>query len=106
MLGARRRKRQWRIGETSRRSDSDMSLVTCHRSLALRLQQLDGVAELGGAFVEFAGDGDFHLALHDLKLRERALGADFLQPFLEEGELGTFRGQLREAGLIEEILDR
>jgi hypothetical protein len=72
----------------------------------LRLQQLDGVAQLGGALVELAGDGDFHFALHDLELGKRALRADFLQPFIEERELRAFGGELWEARLVEELLDR
>jgi hypothetical protein len=60
------------------------------------LQQLDRVAQLGGALVEFACDRDFHLALHDLELRERTFRADFLEPLFEKGEFGTFRGQLRK----------
>src|ERR1700719_2343221 len=48
----------------------------CHSSLALHFQQLDRIAQLGGALVELARDGDFHFALHDFDLRERAFRAD------------------------------
>jgi hypothetical protein len=47
-------------------------------------QQLDRVAQLGGALVEFAGDRDFHLALYDLELRERAFRTDFLELLFEK----------------------
>src|SRR5438477_12226278 len=81
---------------TSRKSRTPQRGVPT-RLLRLRLQQFDGVAELGGALVKFAGNGDFHFALHHFELGKRALGADFFQPFLEKRELGAFRRELREA---------
>jgi hypothetical protein len=59
-----------------------------------RFQLIDLVAQLGGAFVEFFRDRSFHFALHDLEFGARTFGADFIEPFLKEMDLGTFRGQL------------
>jgi len=56
-------------------------------------QLIDFVAQLGGAFVEFFRDRSFHFALHDLELGARTFRADFIEPFLKEMDLGTFRSQ-------------
>jgi hypothetical protein len=73
---------------------------------AAGLQQLDGVAQFGGAFVHFLGDRAFHFALHDLQFRERTFGAHFLEPFVEKVDLGTFRRELGKIRALEKIRDR
>src|SRR5260370_41056560 len=67
------------------------------------LQLLNDVAEFGGAFVEFFRDRGFHLALHDLEFGTRTFGAHFIEPFLEEMDLGTFRGQFGKVRLLKEL---
>jgi hypothetical protein len=44
----------------------------------LRLQQLNGVAQFRGPFVEFFGDRGFHFTLHDFQFRERTFRFHFL----------------------------
>src|SRR5438552_8927041 len=53
----------------------------------LRLQQLDGVTQFRSTLVEFLCNRSFHLALHDLQLRERTLRFHFLEPFVEKCDL-------------------
>ena len=70
-----------------------------------RFQLVDGVAQFGGALVEFLGDRGFHFALHDLEFRAGTFGADFIEPFLKEMDLRTFRGQLGKVRFLKEFND-
>src|SRR6267143_815634 len=71
-----------------------------------RFELIDGVAQFGGAFVEFLRDRGFHFALHQLEFGARTFGADFIEPFFQEMDLGTFRGQLGEVRFLKELGNR
>src|ERR1700737_3865711 len=70
------------------------------------LELLNRVAKFGRALVEFFRDRGFHLALHDLKFGTRTFGAHFIEPFLEEMDLGTFCGQLGKVRFLKEFGNR
>src|SRR2546430_15461020 len=70
-----------------------------------RLQQLDRVAQLRGAFVKLLCNRSLHLALHDLQFGKRALCFHFLKPFLEKCDLGALRYQFRKVWLLQEFRD-
>ena len=70
------------------------------------LELLNRVAKFGRALVEFFRDRGFHLALHDLEFGTRTFGAHFIEPFLKEMDLGTFRGQLGKVRFLKEFADR
>ena len=80
--------------------------MTHVRARFSRFQLIDGVAQFGRAFIEFFRDRGCHFALHDLKLGARTFGADFIEPFLQEMDLGTFRRQLGKIRFLKEFGDR
>src|SRR5262249_51471760 len=75
-------------------------LVRATRLTLLRLQQLDGVAQLSCPLVKLFCNRSFHLASHDLKLREWTLRFHFLKPFVKKCDFGAFRYQLRKVRLL------
>src|SRR2546428_282345 len=84
----------WHSAERSR--PHQLSTTNFASSVRLRFQQLDGVAQLGGALVEFLANSCFHFALHDLELGERPFRFHFLEPSIQKCDLRTSRGQFRE----------
>jgi hypothetical protein len=80
--------------------------VTCVRPRFSRFQLVDGVAQFGRAFVKFSRDRGFHFALHDLELGARTFGADFIEPFLQEMDLGAFPRELGKIRFLKEFDDR